>query len=54
MTPEIIKAIESILAKGDRVEVIPGAKGTIKVLRVRRDVVYQPENPAKMVKAPKL
>ena len=36
--PETIKAIESILAKGDRVEVIPTKDG-VKVVRIRREPV---------------
>lgn len=36
--PATIKAIESVLAKGDRVEVIP-VKDGVKVLRVRREEV---------------
>lgn len=35
-----IKAIESVLAKGDRVELIP-VKDGVKVLRVRREEVKQ-------------
>lgn len=38
VNPDIIKAIESILAKGDRAEVIPTKDG-VKVVRVRRDPV---------------
>lgn len=37
--PSTIKAIESVLAKGDRAEVVP-VKGGVKVLRVRRETVY--------------
>lgn len=33
-----IKAIESVLSKGDRVEVIP-VKDGVKVMRVRRETV---------------
>ena len=54
MNQTAIKAIERILSKGDRAEVIPGPAGTVKVLRIRREVAYQPENPEKMVKAPSL
>ena len=36
--PETIKAIESILSKGDRAEVIPTKEG-VKVVRIRRDPV---------------
>lgn len=38
LTPTAIKTIESILSKGDRVEVIPGPNGTVKVIRVSRKV----------------
>ena len=38
MTPEIIKAIETILSKGDRAEVIPTKDG-VKVGRIRREPV---------------
>lgn len=38
MKPETIKAIESILSKGDRAEVIPTKDGE-KVVRIRREVV---------------
>lgn len=39
MTEQTIKAIESILAKDDRVELIPMPDGGAKVIRIRRDVV---------------
>lgn len=38
MTEQTIKAIEAILAKDDRVELIP-MPGGVKVIRIRRDVV---------------
>lgn len=38
ITPEKIKSIESVLAKGDRVELIP-VKAGVKVVRVRREEV---------------
>lgn len=38
MTSQTLKAIESILAKGDRVELIPTKDG-IKVVRIRREAV---------------
>ena len=38
MTPEIIRAIESILARGDRVELIP-VKDGVRVVRVKRETV---------------
>lgn len=52
MNQTAIKAIETILSRGDRAEVIPGPGDSVKVIRIRRDVAYQPENPAKIVKAP--
>lgn len=36
--PETIKAIEAILSKGDRAEVIPTKDG-VKVVRIRREPV---------------
>ncbi len=38
MNPETIKAIEAILSKGDRAEVIPTKDG-VKVVRIRREPV---------------
>lgn len=38
MEPETIKAIESILSKGDRVELIPVKEG-IRVVKVIRETV---------------
>lgn len=38
MTEKAIKAIEVILSKGDRAEVVPGAKGTVKVIHIKRQV----------------
>ena len=38
MKPETIKAIEAILSKGDRAEVIPTKDG-VKVVRIRRETV---------------
>lgn len=38
MKPETIKAIEAILAKGDRAEVIPTKDG-VKVVRIRREPI---------------
>lgn len=42
LTPTAIKAIESILSKGDRAEVIPTKEGT-KVTRTVREVAYDPK-----------
>ena len=39
MTEQVIKAIESILAKDDRVELIPMPVGGVKVIRIRREPV---------------
>lgn len=52
MNKAAIYAIERILSRGDRAEVIPGPDSSVKVIRIRREVAYQPETPAKMVKAP--
>lgn len=38
MNEQMMKAIESVLAKGDRVELIP-IKDGVKVMRVRRENV---------------
>lgn len=38
MNPDIIRAIESILARGDRVELIP-VKDGVRVVRVKRETV---------------
>lgn len=41
------RAIEAVLEKGDRVEIIPGPGGTAKILRVRRSAVkVNPDSPA--------
>ena len=42
LTPTAIKAIESILSKGDRAEVIPTKEGA-KVTRTGREVAYDPK-----------
>ena len=42
LTPTAIKAIESILSKGDRAEVIPTKEGP-KVTRTVRKVAYDPK-----------
>ena len=39
MTEQTIRAIESILARGERVELMLGPGGEVKVLRVRRETV---------------
>lgn len=38
MTEKVIKAIEAILSKGDRAEVLPGPNGTVKVIHIKRQV----------------
>lgn len=38
MTDAQVKAIEAILRKGDRVEIIP-VKDGVKIVRIRREVV---------------
>lgn len=39
MDEKTIKAIESVLAKGDRAEVIPGPNQSVKVIHIKRKVV---------------
>ena len=41
MNKAAIYAIERILSRGDRAEVIPGPGDSVKVIRIRRDVAYQ-------------
>lgn len=36
MKPEVIKAIESILSRGDRAELIPGPNGSVKIIQIKR------------------
>lgn len=38
LTPEQIKAIETVTTKGDRVEVVP-VKDGVKILKVKREEV---------------
>lgn len=38
MTEQVRQAIDRILDRGERVELIPGPNGSVKVIRVRRDV----------------
>lgn len=38
MTEQVKQAIDRILAKGERVELIPGPDGSVKVIRIRRAV----------------
>lgn len=45
MDENTVKAVESVLAKGDRVELIP-VKGGVKVVRVRREEVKPPDCPS--------
>lgn len=39
MDEKIIKAIEAVIEKGDRVELIPGPNGTVKVIHIKRKIV---------------
>lgn len=39
LKPSDIKSAEAVLSKGDRVELVPGPDGEVKVLHVRRKVV---------------
>lgn len=39
MTEKVIRAIEKILDRGERVELMKGPDGTIKILRIRRETV---------------
>lgn len=39
MDEKTIKTIESVLAKGDRAEVIPGPNNSVKVLHIKRKIV---------------
>lgn len=40
MTEKAIRAIETILAKGDTAQVAPGPNGSVKILRIKREIVY--------------
>lgn len=39
LTAQHIAAIEKVLTEGDRVELIPGPNGSIKILHIKRKVV---------------
>lgn len=39
MTEKMITAIEAILDRGERVELLKGPDGKIKILRIRRETV---------------
>ena len=41
MKPEVIETILKILSKGDRVELIPGPGGTVKVIHIKRATVVE-------------
>lgn len=41
MKPEIIEAIQKILSKGDRVELIPGPNEMVKVIHIKRKTVVE-------------
>lgn len=45
MTEKVIHAIEKILARGERVELLKGPDGEIKVLRIRRETVAVSKKP---------
>lgn len=39
MDDKQIKTIEAVLAKGDRVELIPGPNGTVKIIHIKRKTI---------------
>lgn len=39
LTAHHINAVEAVLSKGDRVELIPGPEGAVKILHIKRQVV---------------
>lgn len=41
MKPEVIEVIQKILSKGDRVELIPGPDGTVKVIHIKRKTIVE-------------
>ena len=41
MKPEVIETIQKILSKGDRVELIPGPDGTVKVIHIKRKTIVE-------------
>ena len=45
LTPEQIAAIEAVVSRGDRVEVVP-VKDGLKLLRTRRNIINPLENRA--------
>lgn len=45
MSPQVIKAIESILSKGDRVELIPTKDG-VEVIHIKRKKVKSEYRPS--------
>lgn len=52
MTLEMMEAIEAILAKGDRAELIPTKDG-VRIVRIRRETVDPGGRPAPRPTAPK-
>ena len=44
MDNNVIRDTEAILARGERVELLTGPKGEIKILRVRRETVPVEKN----------
>ena len=41
MKPEVIEVVQKILSKGDRVELIPGPDGTVKVIHIKRKTIVE-------------
>ena len=39
MEGKVIREIEKILAKGDRIELVPGPGGSVKVIHIKRDII---------------
>lgn len=39
MDEKTIEAIKRVLAKGDRVELIPGPNGSVKIIHIKRKTV---------------
>ena len=41
MKSELIEAIQKILSKGGRVELIPGPDGAVKVIHIKRKTIVE-------------
>lgn len=54
MNQEEIKAIQHIFSHRYRKQEIPTLKNRVKVYRVKKDILYNQENPAKRVNSPKI